>query len=514
MKKNILLASLVLAILSGNAQEPADALRTSWYVPGATARIKAIGGAMGSLGGDVTATFVNPAGLAFYRTGDFVFTPQFGFGKTAATYLGREENQKNSRFNFGTTGFVWGGETNKKEKKGAAISLAYNRAADYNSRFVYRGLNNKSSYSQRFLEEIGNTRDANVVASNFPNGTSLAFNTFWIDTVGGSTNGNFQFKSRAAALLSTGLIQQDSVATWGGLHEFALGMGFQLNEKLMIGGTVGVPYMDYHRHSAFTEADATENANNKFDFANYTEDFKMRGAGFNLKAGLIYKPQEYWRIGFAVHSPTIFSLTDTYDYSVTTNTESYEGTQTQSTADITGTDIAQYKYWLITPYRMMASISYVLREIQDVTRQRGFITADVEYVNHAATSYTTHDEVNNSAEDEAYLDALNGAIDKAYKSAFNFRVGGELKFTTIMVRLGAAYYGNPYRVINGEENGDRLNLSGGLGYRNKGFFVDLTYVHARNRDTHFAYRLENGAYSGADIKNRAGNVLATVGFKF
>jgi hypothetical protein len=83
-----------------------------------------------------------------------------------------------------------------------------------------------------------------------------------------------------------------------------------------------------------------------------------------------------------------------------------------------------------------------------------------------------------------------------------------------MVRLGAAYYGNPYQNINGEK-GNRLNLSGGLGYRNQGFFVDLTYVHAMQKDVHFPYRLENRAlYSGARLKSTVGNALMTVGFKF
>ena len=81
-----------------------------------------------------------------------------------------------------------------------------------------------------------------------------------------------------------------------------------------------------------------------------------------------------------------------------------------------------------------------------------------------------------------------------------------------MFRLGAAYYSNPYKDIQGEE-GSKLNLSGGLGYRNKGFFVDLTYVHGINKDVQFAYRLANSPYYGANIKNSAGNVLLTVGFK-
>ncbi|TMI85757.1 MAG: hypothetical protein E6H10_02315 [Bacteroidetes bacterium] len=107
---------------------------------------------------------------------------------------------------------------------------------------------------------------------------------------------------------------------------------------------------------------------------------------------------------------------------------------------------------------------------------------------------------------------MNKAIDRAYKGAVNFRAGGELKFTTIMVRLGGAYYSNPYQNINGEK-GSRLQLSGGLGYRNKGFFVDVAYTYTMTKDVNFPYRLQYSAYSGANIKGSGSNVLLTVGFK-
>jgi hypothetical protein len=515
MKK--ILSSLILCsfIISLKAQEPTDALRYAWNTPGATARIQAVGGAMGSLGGDITATFVNPAGLAFYRTGDFVLTPQFRWGRTRANYLGREEKETNQRFNFGTSGFVWGEATGGRNRanNSFAASIAYTRTADFNSRFQYRGVNTSSSFSQRFLDEIGNIKDGNAVASGFPTGTSQAFNTFWVDTVGGSTNGNFQFQSRSLPLLSTGLLQQQTVETSGGMHEVALGLAGNFNNKWMLGATIGIPFIVYNRNAEFVEADATTNANNKFDYGLLRENFQTRGVGINIKLGAIYKPQEFWRIGLAFHTPSLLRLTDTYDYTVITDTEGYRDEQKQTTKDITGAESAQFKYMIFTPYRVIGSISYVLREIEDVTKQRGFITADVEYVNYAATSFTTHDEVNNTESDKQYLRSLNQAIDKAYKGAFNFRAGAELKFTTIMFRLGAAYYGNPYRDIKGE-NGERINLSGGLGYRNKGFFIDLTYVHALNRDVHFAYRLNNGNYSGADLRNTTGNAIATIGWKF
>lgn len=513
MKKIFIIATSVAVTQTVFAQDPTDALRYSWYSANGTARQQAIGGAMGSLGGEISATYVNPAGLGFYKTGDIVFTPGFNFLSNKATYFNRTETDKASTVNFGTSGIVFGGATRNEAKKNrsSALCLAINRTADFKSNILYRGANSQSSYSQKFLEEIynGNIKDANVVAQNFPFGTSLAFNTYWIDTIAGGSAGNYQFQTRAP--IATGLLQENEIVTKGGITEFALAGAANYNDKLYFGFTLAIPLLNFEKQSTFTEADATTNANNKFDYATITENLKTSGGGVNLKLGVIYKPVERVRLGFAFHTPTFYQLKDNYNASVTTNTESYHGTMTQSSGLFTGGQDAQFKYWLFTPYRLIASASYVLREIEDVRKQKGFLTADIEYVNYKASSFTT-DPANDDQSSKDYLKSLNKAIDNAYKGALNFRAGGELKFTTLMVRLGLAYYGNPYKDLNGEK-GSRFQLSGGLGYRNKGMFIDLTYVHTMGKDVNFPYRLQYNSFSGAAIKSTGGNIVVTVGFK-
>ena len=511
MKKLLLLTLSCFTINFLMAQEPSDALRNAWNVQSGTARVQAIGGAMGSLGGDITATFVNPAGLGFYRTGDVVFSPTYSFGKTGATYLGRKEKTETNKFAIGTSGVVWGSNEYNK-KRSSAISLAVNQVADFKSNILYRGQNNSSSYSQKFLEELrnNNIKDGNFASNELPFGTSLAFRTYWIDTVGGGTNGNFQFQSRAP--IATGLLQQNTITTRGGITEFSLGFGVNLNDKLLLGGAIGVPVMRFERDAEFVEVDATPNPANKFEDAVYKQGLTTTGMGLNLKGGIIYKPKEFWRLGFAFHSPTVYSLTDKNTAEITTNTENYQGSLNSKLEDITGA-ASEFKYMHVTPLKLIGSVSYVLREIQDITKQKGFLTADVEYVSYPMSSYFTDDE--NGVTDQVtrdYLKSLNKAIGNAYKGAFNFRAGGELKFTTVMVRAGVAYYGNPYQNIH-NERGHRLNLSGGLGYRNKGFFVDATYVHSMTKDVNIAYRLQNADYFNADIKNTVGKILLTVGFK-
>ena len=511
MKKIFFIVTVLSSSVTMFAQEPADALRYSWTNQGGTARQQAIGGAMGSLGGDISSTFVNPAGLGFYKTGDLVLTPGFNLLKNKSNYYGRSTSDNKNSFALGVTGFVFGrGNGNNKKARGAAFSIAINRMADFNSNVLYSGQNNQNSYSQKFLEEIGTDKDANSVASNYPYGASLAFNTYWIDTIGGGSSGNYQFQTRAPI---GGLLQQNKVQTKGGITELAFAGAGNLNDKFYYGLAVGIPFLNYKRTTEFLETDATTNPDNNFDYAVFNENLKTSGVGINLKGGIIFKPVSALRLGLTVHSPTYYTLEDKYDASVSANTESYNGFLTQTSKDVTGNDNASFKYTLLTPYRIIVSAAYLLHEVEDVKQQKGFVTADIEFINYKASSYHTDpSEENNDQATKDYLSSLNNAIDNAYKGAVNFRLGGELKFNTIAARAGAAYYGNPYKDINGEK-GSRLQFSGGLGYRNKGVFIDLAYVYMLKKDVNFPYRLQSAAYRGADIRATGGTMMLTVGFK-
>ena len=262
MKKLYWLLALYIVPTSIFAQEPSDALRMSWTSTSGTARTQAIGGAIGALGGDITSAYVNPAGLAFYKTGDAVLSFGYKSLSTAGTYYGRTEQDRRGSLLLGTNGFVFGTNTkNRAGKNGsAAFALAINRTAEFGSNILYRGLNKKSSYSYKFLEEINGEHDANNVAQNYPFGTSLAFNTYWIDTIGGGTSGNYQFQSRAT--VGSGLLQENIIENKGGITELAIAFAGSSQDKYYYGFTLGLPFMNYERQSTFTEADATTNTNN------------------------------------------------------------------------------------------------------------------------------------------------------------------------------------------------------------------------------------------------------------
>ena len=57
--KKIVIGILVFVSATLNAQSPEDGLRLSWFAPNGTPRSNALGGAMGSLGGDLSLSLIH-----------------------------------------------------------------------------------------------------------------------------------------------------------------------------------------------------------------------------------------------------------------------------------------------------------------------------------------------------------------------------------------------------------------------------------------------------------------------
>ena len=514
MKKYLLLPALLIASAIC-AQIPEDVLRYSFFPQNGTARNLAIGGAMGSLGGDINANFVNPAGLGNYKTGEFVFTPGFYFNNNNINF--RDTKLKSSKSNFtlaGPIGIVYGATNRYKPGTSQAISLAVTQTANYNNTIQYSGYNNYSSYSEQFAEQAIQGLNKGTIEDvlndpQYAYGAAPALYTYLVDTFSGN-----KVKAMPEFVLASGkaLFQQNTIETKGGLYEVALGYAMNKNDKLMIGGGIGIPIVNYHSTTTFRESDTSADVNNNFGYFNYTDNFSTKGVGLNAKFGIIFKPTEYIRLGFAVHSPSyMFTVKDKRNIDLEVNSENYKGVTNVSSNKFTGGVPGESNYSLLTPWKVMVSGSYVFREIEDVKKQKGFVTADIEYVRHSASSFYSANQ-NPVAGEKDYYKSLNQVIRDQYKGAFNYRDGGELKFNVVMARLGFAYYTNPYKEAVLKAN--KMLLSGGLGYRNKGFFIDLTYVHAFTKDVNFPYRLQDKDNTFANIKNQRGNIVASVGFKF
>jgi hypothetical protein len=516
MKQIILILFVVFTSFISFAQTPEDVLRFSYYPTNGSARNMAIGGAMTSLGGDINALFVNPAGLGLYKTREFVITPGLLFNKNELNFRGTPGNTNKNAFNLGTTGVVIGFNNPGSKWNSQAFSLGISTIANFNNTISYKGLNNYSSMAEVYASQLASSRQSLDDALNNPRfafGTAPAIYTYLIDTF---KNGNNEYEVKALPefLLRQGMAlqQEKTIRTTGGITELALGYAGNMNDQLYIGGSLGLSSVSYNRHTTYRESDTSSNKNNNFNYFEVNDDLSTTGFGLNARLGIIYKPKEYIRFGLAIHTPTLYHLTDKESSDLTADTEGYNGVSKVS-SDIFTTDenSGQTPYLLYSPWRFMLSGSYVFREVNDTRKQRAFITGDVEYVTYPSSRFKPQGENKNNGE-ITYYNELKSVIKDYYKGAFNFRLGGELKFHTIMFRAGAAYYSNPYKDKNLKS--DIFQLSGGLGYRNHGMFVDLTYVHNVTKDVNFPYRLDDKQNTFATQNTTRGNVVVSVGFKF
>ena len=511
MRKFLFLLIGFLSFKDCFSQVPDDVVRNAWFIPNGTARSNAVGGAIGALGGDITSVYVNPAGLGFYKTREIILSPSFLLNNNKSDFRGTSAKANNGGFLLGPTGAVFGGKMDRRNNS-TAFSISINQLASYNNKISYKGTNDYSSYSEQYLEQlVADNADENAAVNNYPFGASLAFNTYLVDTTldaNGEING---YKSLVP--LSGGIMQQYDETDGGGLYEVSFGFASNQQDKLFLGASINLPLSFYTQDITYTESDISGNANNNFDYSTLTQNHSLNGIGLNARLGIIYRPINSLRFGLAFHTPSYISYTDKLSAEITTNTEGFKGVLTDKTSNFSGI-ATETNYNEITPYKIVASAAYVFNEVENVKQQKGFVSADVEYVNHRGSRFIQQDNsdvvIDPSVDD--YYTSLNDVIKSYYKGNVNVRVGGELKFSPLAVRLGAAYYGSPYADKSLKAN--RTMIAGGLGYRNYGMFIDLTIAQMMSKDVNFPYRLNDKANTFASLKNNRTNVLLTVGFKF
>jgi len=494
-------------------QNPDDAVRNAWFIPNGTARSNSIAGATGALGGDISSVSTNPAGLGFYKTNEVVISPGFLLNNNKSDFRGTSSNNTTkSGFQLGTTGAVWGGRINQANNS-SAISISFTQLASYNNKVHYKGLNNYSSYSEQYLEQlVGDNADSNAALNNYPFGASLAYYTYLIDNDFDS-NGNFTGYKSLVPVGDGNILQQYDETDGGGLYEISLGFASNHNDKVFLGGSINVPLSFFKQDITYSETDVSADEHNDFGYSTLTQNHSLNGIGVNGRIGIIYRPQNCLRLGLAFHTPSFMSYTDKLSASITTNTEDFKGIQTLGTKDFDDAPTS-VGYNEITPYKFVASAAYVFKEVENVKLQKGFISADIEYVNHRGSRFIQKSDDNGETDPSLnnYYSSLNDVIKSYYKGAFNARVGGEIKFSPIAVRAGFAYYGSPYNDKTLKAN--QMLIAGGVGYRNYGMFIDLTVSENINKDVSFPYRLNNKANTFATLKNQRTNLLLTVGIKF
>ncbi len=504
MKLPILMAGGLLTAFAAGAQNFQDAARFSQLTSQSTARSMGIGGAVGAVGADFGALSVNPAGIGLYRRGEFSFSPSIRANRVDGDYLGISTEEQSGAFSISNIGLVSVSGAADKQRSSGWRSWGYavglNRVADFNRTYFYRGQSTSNAGAEFFaLDATQNSDAAGQIISNPDNGPEygyLAYENYLIDY--DSVQG--QYRTYADSRQGP-LNQQRTVRERGGISELLFSFGGNRNERLMIGGTVGLPFVRYTRESTFTESDAN---NSIVDFAQYqfSEGLRTTGLGINLKLGVIFKPSDAFRFGVAVHTPTWMSLQDQYNANMENNSEGYHGT--------TNSSIPQYdlSYSIRTAWRGVLSATAF-------AGRWGFISADYEYVGYknARVNYETTE--NQAAFGVGYFSTTQRIVNEDLKAnlvgASNFRIGGEGHLDNFYFRAGVGFYSSPYK--NDFFSNGRTDYAAGIGFRGQRSFIDMAVVQSQYKNSENPYVLDY-VVPVANLTNSLTNLTVTVGTKF
>src|ERR1019366_601057 len=354
MNKTIRISALaIFAVLSVQAQNETDALRYSQTTFGGTARYNSMAGAFGALGANMSALSSNPAGLGLYLKNEITFTPNSFFQSTTSDYTSTggagSTTQSGSKYvntiqNIGIVGVKYLNKANEGGWQMVNFGLAYNQLANYNNNTNSQGYNyTNSSLPSVFVNNANGNQPANLN----PNAEALAYDAYLIDNRQGGVQGGTQYISNFP---TGGTLQQNSVTSSGRMGETALSVSGNYNNKIYLGGTIGFDDINYSSNTVYTETALKDSVGGVNSF-NVNQQLKTTGFGINLKLGLIYKVNDWMRIGLAAHSPTQFSMHDNYSSSLT----AYFKDSTDQ-----GKSSGYYNYTLTTPARVIGSLGFII----------------------------------------------------------------------------------------------------------------------------------------------------------
>ena len=488
MRKIIFLTTTLLLLYAlVSAQTASDAIRYAYQNQQGTARAMGIGGAIGGLGGDFTSLSINPAGIGGYWKSEFMVTPSFLTVATDASLNEVSSNERSNNFNISNLGIVFTNVPNRGKWKAVSLGFGLNRSNNYHQERFFRGMTN-GSITDRFAG-LGANLSPNDL-DGFEAGPAYDVGAIF------DFENDAQYETDFLGQEQQAFAKQQLSKITGHTSEMVISFGGNLNDKVLVGATLGVPFVSYTSEDDYQESDDNDDIP-AFNNLRFQEFLNTDGGGVNIKLGAIAKIGKQLRVGAAFHSPTYLSLTDRF--STELNYEYSQGGENQSNQAVSPE--GEFQYALITPWRAVGSASYIFGK-------HGFVSTDIEYVDYAAARYdfTTNSD---NLEDRAYQDDVNAEIERLYRSAINVRLGGELAYEGLRLRGGLQLLGGPFK----NENKTQSIISLGAGVRGDKAFLDLAYNYSTQQEVYLPYQVSGAPNQLVNTTTNKSQFVLTVGFK-
>lgn len=578
-KRYLLLCFPALLTFMAKGQSAIEAINFTQQDLNGTARFMSMGGAFGALGGDLSSISVNPAGIGVYRSNDIGITMGLDCQSATSNSDGFKEKTNLTKFQLKNAGGVFTIRLNNSTIPNLNFGFTYNKDVSFNrhvrgyfpnlrnslSNYIAGVTNYGPSEGQSWTEaDLHDTDSFNAWnpgdgGEAAPWMSILGYEGFLITPIGNKNNPNWvgQFGSGTSGagmyeFKETGSVDSYNISLGGNIANTVFwGMDFDIvNFNYGISNYWGESLKD-----AYVEADGGYLEKIKANWS-LNNAYQASGTGFNYKLGVIVKPIQELRFGFAFHTPTWYSLSETY-----TGKLNYQyGSQNPGWVSYNRGNPATVDMNFRTPWRLVASVAGVIGG-------RFIISADYEWANYKSMRFSTpsyngwdydggydydypfdnwwdypYYANTNQTKSGQYITSYdtykttNQDIHKYCQKTNTFRLGAEFRISSnFSIRAGYSYISSPIteKARHGEEiiytsdtrpsfkfNNSTNFITAGLGYKGKHFYADLAYVYKHQFSEFFAYPTDPANIKEIDTTphSRIGfsnsRILLTMGVRF
>ena len=547
MKKILSIMTAAMLGTAVSAQETYDNAQLATKDLNGTARYVGMGGAMEALGADLSTIGTNPAGIGMFRRG--MVAGSFGFNTLSdATSFG---NANKTNMSFDQAGFVY----SMRSGRHSMLNFGFNYTKSKNFDQILTAAGRLNNASQNKLSAMKNANGVytlqdknNGLVSN--SGaysqadylySNVLFNHYDANNPNDPNNAMLSEGDKGVIVnQTTGLpVYYNATgydfgrSTTGYIGQYDFNVSGNSNDRFYWGFTIGI--YDVHYNSSSLYSESLVDGNTAIGDVAMNDERKITGTGFDVKAGLIFRPAEEspFRIGLYVHTPTWYDLT-TRNYTVLNNNtnEAYGSTERGKSSE-------SYDFKFYTPWRFGVSLGHTVGNYLA-------LGATYEYADYTTNDIRVNDggEVDywgNYYETSSRDEAMKQNIKNSLKGVHTVKVGMEFKpEKNFAVRLGYNYQSAMYNK-NGFKDGslesygtyyasttdytnwkDTHRFTAGVGYNYGKFSFDLAYQYSQTNGDFYPFmsyvdnsepKFDN-VCDAVKVSNKRNQLLFTVGYKF
>ena len=547
MKKILSIMTAAMLGTAVSAQETYDNAQLATKDLNGTARYVGMGGAMEALGADLSTIGTNPAGIGMFRRG--MVAGSFGFNTLSDAKSFGNANKTN--MSFDQAGFVY----SMRSGRHSMLNFGFNYTKSKNFDQILTAAGRLNNASQNKLSAMKNANGVytlqdknNGLVSN--SGaysqadylySNVLFNHYDANNPNDPNNAMLSEGDKGVIVnQTTGLpVYYNATgydfgrATTGYIGQYDFNVSGNSNDRFYWGFTVGIYDVHYNGSSLYSES--LVDGNTAIGDVAMNDERKITGTGFDVKAGLIFRPAEEspFRIGLYVHTPTWYDLT-TRNYTVLNNNtnEAYGSTERGKSSE-------SYDFKFYTPWRFGVSLGHTVGNYLA-------LGATYEYADYTTNDIRVNDggEVDywgNYYETSSRDEAMKQNIKNSLKGVHTVKVGMEFKpEKNFAVRLGYNYQSAMYNK-NGFKDGslesygtyyasttdytnwkDTHRFTAGVGYNYGKFSFDLAYQYSQTNGDFYPFmsyvdnsepKFDN-VCDAVKVSNKRNQLLFTVGYKF